>query len=245
MHLDAETLERVLHGELDSRRDASVRSHLASCRACEARLAESRLQETRLFGLLEDLDHEPPGVDWDAVVPVANPGRKAGSLIAASIALVLAAGGILYALPESPLRGWINGLLIGDDVESTEPETGAGAKSGVPVSGLSVRPAGPFEVVFAAPQEAGAIRVTLVNTGDLEIRVVGAPVKLESGPDRLTVSNAGSRSSYEILVPDSAPSIRVRVGSATVLVKEGDDVRVTVPRGTSGEYLIDLTQPGS
>ncbi len=67
MHLDAETLERVLHGELDEARDAAAREHLSSCPICEAALEESRLRERRLFGLLEALDHEPPGLDWEAV----------------------------------------------------------------------------------------------------------------------------------------------------------------------------------
>ena len=243
MHLDAESLERLLHGELDPGREAAVRNHLATCPACEARLRESRALEARLFDLLEELDHESPGLDWQGVIHVPTPRRNAGTRIAASIAFLLVAGGILYALPDSFLRGWIDRLLGGEDVEAPAPEVRSGTERDASVSGLAVRPAGAFEVVFAAPQAVGTIRVTLVGTMDLELRILGAPVELESGPDRLTVSNVDSRSSYELLVPESAPSIRVRVRGEDVFVKDGDMVRTAARRDSAGSYVLDLGGP--
>jgi hypothetical protein len=242
MHLDAESLERLLHGELDPGREAAVRSHLATCPACEARLRESRALEARLFDLLEELDHEPPGVDWKAVVHAPTSRWRASSRIAASIAFLLLAGGILYALPESSVRGWIDRLLGRDDIEA--PATGAGSGSEeASVSGLTVRPGASFDVVFATRQAVGTIRVTLVGTMDLELRILGAPVELESGPDRLTVSNVDSRSSYELLVPESAPSIRVRVRGEDVFVKDGDTVRTAALHDSAGSYVLDLGGP--
>src|SRR5688572_31061850 len=118
MHLDAEALERVLHGELDADGEAAAREHLSGCPACEKALEESRLRERRVFGLFETLDHQAPGLDWEAV-EATEPGRSARLLIAASIAFVLAAG-ILYALPDSPLRDWID--RIGGEAPATEAE---------------------------------------------------------------------------------------------------------------------------
>jgi hypothetical protein len=238
MHLDAETLERVLHGELDEEREAAARGHLSNCPACVAALEESRLRERRLFGLFEALDHAAPGLDWQAVEAPGTGGSR-GLLVAASIAFVLAAG-ILYALPDSPLRSWID--RTGREAPAGEAEAGpVGARS---VSGLSIRPAGPFEIGFAGRQESGTIRVELADTPEVEIRVLGAPVGLESGPDRVTVANLGSRSDYAIRLPEAGPPVTVRVGNVAVFIKSVAGVRTAAPRFESGEYRIDLSRPG-
>ena len=236
MHLDPETLERVLHGELDDARDAPARDHLTGCPACAAALEESELRERRVFGLLERLDHEVPDLDWKAVESASRGGG--GFLIAASIACILAAG-MLYAFPDSPLRSWI------ERVREEAPTPGAAAGSGgsQSVSGLSIRPIAPFEIVFAGMQESGEVRIAIADTPELEISVLGAPVDLESGPDRVRVANLGSRSSYAVRLPDAGPTITVRVGNAVVLVRSGTELRTAAPRGDSGEYRIDLTRP--
>jgi hypothetical protein len=236
MHLDAETLERVLHRELDAERGAAAREHLSNCPRCNAALEESRLRERRVFGLLEALDHETPALDWGAVEAPKTPGGPR-LLIAASIACVLAAG-ILYALPDSPLRDWIE--QMGREVPAPA-EVGPGDLESV--SGLSIRPTAPFEIVFLGGQASGVVRVELADTPEIEIRVLGAPVSLESGPDRVTVENLGSRSSYAIRLPETGLPITLRVGGEPVLVKSGTDVQTAAPRTEDGQYRIDLA-PG-
>lgn len=237
MHLDAETLERVLHGELDGARGAAAREHLSSCPECNAALEESRRRERRVFGLLESLDHATPDLDWQAL-EAPDPRRGARLLVAASIACVLGAG-ILYALPDSPLRDWID--RVRRDGPASEVEVApAGPES---VSGLSIRPTGPFELVFAGRQESGVVQIELVETPEVEIRVLGAPVDLESGPDRVTVANRDSRSSYAIRLPVSGPAITVRVGNAVVLVRSGGELRTDAPRTGTDEYRLDLARP--
>jgi anti-sigma factor RsiW len=240
LHLDDESLERLLHGELDPDREESVRSHLATCPLCEARLKESRALESRLFGLLGKLAHDAPEIDWDWVRHAPTSRRNAGSRIAASIAFLLLAGGILYALPESPVRGWIDRLLGENAPEAPVPGDRFGSERDAAVSGLSVRPAGAFEIVFEASQASGTIRLRLVRTPDLQIRVLGSPVQLESGPDRVTVSNASSRSSYEILVPESASSILVRVEGEDVFVTRRGEVQGAGHPDSAGFYVLDL-----
>ena len=247
MHLDPETLERLLHDELDPRRETETRRHLDACPDCRERLADAGRREARIFGLFEELDHEPtaaqlalPGSHRVERQPGRN--RPAWYRIAASIALVIAAGGLLYALPGSPLREWISGSgaqerRIGDG------EAGRSAEVAGALSGLTVRPDGPYEIAFLARQSSGRIRVELTPSGEVQIRVAGEPVGLESGPDRLVVSNAGSRASYEIRLPAAGPPIGILLDGRIVFRKQGDRVETAADLDPSGAYLIDLSSP--
>lgn len=239
MHLDDESLERLLHGELDPGHEATVRRHLANCPSCEARLEETRDLESRLPGLLATLDHEAPEIDWNSALRSPSRRARAGSRIAASIAFLLLAGGILYAFPGSPVPGWID-RLRGSVATGTHPGMGSHSEIETAVSGLSVRPAGPFDIVFEDSQAIGTIRLRLVRTPDVEIRVLGSPVQLESGPDRVTFSNAISESSYEILVPESASSIRVQVDGEEVFRTQRGQVQSAGLPDSTGFYVLDL-----
>jgi hypothetical protein len=236
MHLDVETLERALHDELDSAARATVTDHLASCLACAERLAEAGRDEHRLFDLLEELDQEPLAIDWGAVTRESRSGGSARSLIAASVAFLLVATGILYAIPGSPLRAWFD-AVVREDPEVVAP---AAVPEDPALSGIAVEPADPFEVGFMASQRTGQIRIMLVLSKRLELRVVGETVGLESGVDRLLISNEGSGSSYELLVPRSLGSMRVRVGEMTVFDKQGENIRTPRSPDSTGTYTIDL-----
>jgi hypothetical protein len=245
MHLDSETLERLLHDELDPREGAETRRHLDACPDCRELLADAGRREARIFGLLEELDHEPPAARpaWRVSssterAPTRN--RPAWQRIAASIAFVITVGGVLYALPGSPLREWMAGPGVDGPRERGPGRAETDAEA---LSGLSVRPAGPYEIAFLARQPSGRVRVELTPTPDVQIRVAGEPVGLESGPDRLVVSNAGSRSSYEIRLPAAGPAVTVLVDGEIVLRKQGDRVETVSDPDSSGAYLIDLSSP--
>ena len=244
MHLDDETLERLLHGELDPGPEATVRSHLASCSSCETRLEESRALESRLVGLLGTLDHEAPEIDWNSVLHPPSTRERAGWRIAASIAFLLLGGGILYALADSPIRGWIDRLRGMEVTQAPTSDIGSREEIETPVSGLSLKPGDAFEIDFKDSQAIGAIRLRFVQTPEVEIRVLGSPVRLESGPDRLSVLNANSRSSYEILVPESAASIRVRVDGEEVFLTRRGEVQSAGLPDSSGSYVLDLRGSG-
>jgi hypothetical protein len=238
MHLDIETLERALHDELDPEPGEAVERHLASCPTCADRLTEARRDERRLFGLLEELDHEPPAINWGAVTRESRSGGSARSLIAASVAFLLVASGILFAIPGSPLRKFLESVLADTETVASAPEDPA-------VSGIAVEPADPFDVRFVASQRTGRIRITLVSSKRLELKVVGDPVELESGVDRLLISNEGSGSSYELLVPRALGSIRVRVGESTVFDKQGERIRTPRTPDSTGAYVIEMTPLGT
>lgn len=239
MHLDSETLERVLHDELDPALETAVRRHLEDCRDCAARVTEARAREAGIFALLSELDHEPrvAARRWEAEGAGARTG-PAWRRVAVAAMIVVAAGGALYAIPGSPLRQWIANVRDDSPAASTDiPGTGSPSEE---VSGIAVRPSGQYEIAFVAPQEAGRIRVTLSASPEVEIRVAGPPVGLESAPERLVVANAGSRSSYEIRLPEAGPVIEIVVAGRPVLRRIGSQVETSAPRDAAGRYIVEL-----
>ena len=70
-------------------------------------------------------------------------------MIAASLAFLVIAAGIMYAIPGSPLKSFVESVFR-DAPEPVAPVTADRA-----VSGIAVEPADPFEVAFAARQRTG------------------------------------------------------------------------------------------
>lgn len=234
MHLDEETLQRLLHGELAGPGESRARSHLASCRECVRRLEEAAREEDRIFGLLEELDHALPATGPESILPAGPAPERWRSRIAAGIAFLLVVGGIAVAVPGSPVREWVRGALRGDQPPASVEAGPTGEES---VAGVSVDPGESIEVAFEESQERGRILVRLVRAPELQVRIHGPSPGIRVHPDRIVVANAGSAASYEILVPESAPRMRVRVGPRVLLEKAGGEVRAPTPRSEEGWVL--------
>jgi hypothetical protein len=56
----------------------------------------------------------------------------------------------------------------------------------------------------------------------------------------VSVSNANSQSSYEILVPESAASIRLRVDGKEVFLTQWGEVQSAGLPDSTGFYVLDL-----
>src|SRR5436309_12741156 len=101
MHLDEELVQRVLHAELTPAAGQEVRDHLAGCAACRSKVDDAQREESRIFGLLRELDHPLPRL------PDVSPVRSGrGSLwrrLAASIAIGIVAAGAAYAASRGTL----------------------------------------------------------------------------------------------------------------------------------------------
>lgn len=240
MHLDESTLERTLHDELTGADRAAVENHLAACPECAERLARAEEDEQRLFGLFETLDHEPPPLDWAVVVApaprsVARPSHR--PLLAASLAFLVVAGAILAAIPGSPVREWLASGFRDGGVE----ERSARPENTLPLSGVSVVPEDPFEVVFMARQREGRLRIMFVAAGEVGLTVTGEPVVLESGTERLVVSNVGSSAEYELRIPRDLETFRVTVAGETLLEKQGEAIRTPTAPATGDMYILDLS----
>lgn len=237
MHLDDETLQRVLHDELDPDVVPRVRDHLAACPACARRLEDAEREERRVFSLLESLDHEPPAGDPEVILGAASGRERWRSLAAAAVAFLIVAAGLAYAIPGSAVREWVRSALLGDRPAAVS-ETPAAADE--PTAGVSIDPGDSLDVVFGSPQETGTIHVSSSPAGELLLQILGQPPGIRVESHRLRIDNAGSTASYRIEIPASAPRVGVYVGSRRVLVKVGLTVRAEAERDSTGGYVIPL-----
>lgn len=231
-HLDEETLQRAVDGELDAAAAPAVRQHLAGCPECARRVEEAGREQRRAFALLEALDHPVPALDPDAIVARRRAPRPR-PLAAAAVAVLVVAAGLAWALPGSPVRSWIRSARTGGGPEAVAPVEPASA-------GISVVPGDSLDVVFEAPQHAGAVRVAPSASGELHLRVEGEPPAIAVEPHRVRVANAGSSAGYRIEIPPAAPLVRVLVGDRPILVQRGASLRMATPPDSAGAIVLPL-----
>ncbi|KPK81046.1 MAG: hypothetical protein AMS25_07995 [Gemmatimonas sp. SM23_52] len=233
-HLDNESIELFLSGELSESEARPVRDHLAQCRACVRRVEAARQEDQEIGALLSVLDHPVPRVEAEDVMRRARRRWLRPRTAAAGIVLLVAAGAA-SAVPGSPVRTWLAGLF--ESLQGTPPQ------QGLPVGvsgGISVIPTEGFELVFETSQGSGVIRIFLTDEAELAVRAIGGGPGYSVGPERVRVENAGSAADYEILVPRSAESVRIRVGETVVFTKQGASITTAAGPDARGRYILDF-----
>lgn len=235
MHLDEETIQRLLHGELDPPSVTASRAHVATCPECRARLEEAEREERTAFELLDRLDHAPPGIDAETVAARAR-GRSSGwERRVAVVLLAVAAAGAAYAAPRSPLPGWVD--RVAGWVEGDAPDTAA---SPLESAGISVEPTGPFTIVFETEQTQGAASVLVTDASHIVVRSRDSSASFATDVERLTIRNAGSTADFDIELPRGAPRVEILVGGRRVLLQEGPRIVTDAPMDDEGRYRIPL-----
>ena len=251
MHLDAERIQRVLHGELPIAATADVTTHLAGCTECRVAVSLARAQEEELFGLLRTIDHPSPRRTGDVrQVHAAVRRRRAPPLRwAAGFVAAVGLAGVAYALPSSPLRRWLDAWRtpasrsIAPDVAQGVPErVGARLPEVADLSGVSFSPGVTALVAFKAVQSTGEARIELADVVDIEVRAPAGAVTFAAGSSRLTIENSGTAVSYDILIPRAAPRVEIRVAGVRVWLKEGARVMSEYSPGPDGVVRIPLAR---
>ena len=265
-HLDDETVQRLLHGELEPAAEAAAHAHLAGCAACREQLETARGEEARLlallrrldhaapdvsvadiaarddehvFELLRSLDHAPPPVSAGHVAARAGSGSRTPARWAAGILLMMAAGGLAYAAPGSPVRGWIDGLVRSEPQAPREaPAAAPRAPAAAGSSGVAVEPGERFTIAFGAGGLDGTAAVALVDGGEVVVRAAANGATFTTDVDRLTIESQHRAVSYEIDVPRTAPHVEIWAGDRRLLVKRGSTVLTAAPRDARGRYLL-------
>ncbi|MFN2399423.1 MAG: anti-sigma factor [Gemmatimonadaceae bacterium] len=228
MHLDEEQVQRLLHGELKPPAEASVREHLAGCADCNRRVAEVKREEEEVFALLTHVDHSPPRIDAGAIAARAR-GRDFGwGRLAAGFLLTLGFAGAVYALPGSPLRGWVQAVVqrkeVRPDPSSAVSVPAQAADAGKGVAGIAVSPGRELLILFTSRQAAGHAIITLADGPEVTVRALTGAASFTSGADRLVIDNPSSSATFEIQIPRAAPRVEIRVGEDRIFLKEGSRV---------------------
>jgi len=268
MHLDDEQIQRSLHGELDAPGKLALSEHAAGCAACRLRLEEAAREEEQIFGLLRQLDHAPPAIDAERVAARARGGRGArgegarsegarresarseGAFWmrrAAVLLVAIAAAGVVYAVPGSPLpmlvarvTDWIGGAPAHTPPPRTAPPAAPSSPSETATAGISVAPGARFTIRFASSQARGVATVTLSDGPDIVARVSGAGATFTTDADVLTIENRGSSADYEIELPRNAPWVEIQIDGQTVFLEQGDRIVTSALPDASGRYVLPL-----
>ncbi len=236
-HFDDGSIELLLSGEPSEPEVRRLLDHMAGCEACSRRFEAAKQEEQEIGALLSLVDHPVPKVGVEEVIRRATRlGRRTYIAAAAGIVLfVLAAAA--SATPGSPLRSWLVGLL--GEAREAPAQDGQGPSTGAP-GGISVIPAGEFELVFEAVQEVGVLRISLTDENELAIRSIGGGPGYSIAPEHVRVENAGSTADYEITIPRSAEHVRIRVADAVVLVKRGASIVTAAVQDAAGRYVMNF-----
>jgi anti-sigma factor RsiW len=244
MHLDEERMQRLLHDELGAPAQVSVRDHLATCLECRSRLAEAEREEAWVFDRLRRLDHALPQVNAEALMSVRAPRASAWPRVAAGIFLALAAAGVAYAAPGSPLP-----RLLEQVIQWIAPGSQWGIESSSPPSsapdsqaGIAIAPGDRLTIVFVEDRLQDTASVSLTDSSEVIVRALGGRTTFSSDNDRLVVGHQGTPAKFDILIPRAAPYVEVWAGDHRILLKEGSRIVTSVHPSAEGGYLLPLSR---
>jgi hypothetical protein len=195
--------------------------------------------DPEIDALLASLDEEPPSISVDTVITRARAARRAGAPAlrwAAAIALALVAAGVAYAAPRGAVAEWLErlGSIVGirsDDVVVPVP--------GSDPAGVALDASGEVILRFDPPGLAGHARVSLTDGDEVVVRSASGSTRFISEPERLVVQHPSS-DTMDIQIPRTAIRVRIDIGSATVLFKDGSQVVTAAPSDGLGGWLLAL-----
>ena len=269
-HLDDGRLRALMDEELGDADAGAVRLHLEDCDACRHRMVELEGRATLVAQALGHLDTAAPTAGARAAVlerigsrpreervgptrPVASvehaesKGRAGGlrtPLARAAILVLFLGGGLVTALPASPVRGWIAagwaratelfdsqdeaGTPAGPTEEATPqtPGGGVGTQRGTP-AGVRLDATGEeISIVLRGVGAGTSIVVRLVPGGEAGV-FADDPATFRTAEGRIEVIGAADRVFVDL--PQDAAAASIEVNGGIYLTKQGDRIDVTGP----------------
>jgi hypothetical protein len=241
MHLDEELVQRVLHAELTPAAGQEVHDHLAGCAACRSRVDDAQREESRIFGLLRELDHPLPRIP-DDVSPVRSGRGPLWGRLAASIAIGIVAAGAAYAASGASLPRMFQRLVnwVAQTPAPNRPVTRPPGSS-VAGRGIAVTAGDRLLILFSAAKTEGLATISLTDDSDVEVRTIRGQASFTSDLDRLQIDSRSDSTRFQVLIPRRAALVEVQVGGRRVFLKEGDRVVTQARPDPRGDYLIPLS----
>lgn len=238
MHLDEEQIERLKDGELAPASAAVARAHLAQCADCRQRLEQAEREEQQLVARLARLDHPAPALDPEVVISGIR--RPAPVLRwAAMVLLGLGIAGAAYAIPGSPLPGWLHRILAGGEAHPPAP-VAPDTTTGVDPAGIALDAGAPLVIEFPVPVPQGTAEVVLVEQPTVELRAPQGSATFSVASGRVVVQSASPGLRVGIAVPYAARRVEIRVAGRQLLLAEAGVVTTRSAPAGPGRYLLQL-----
>lgn len=251
MHLDTDRVQRVLHGELHAHDEVAVREHLDSCPSCRARVTAAEQDERDVMRMLGALDHAPPTISAQRVLERARVAPRVPAAFRWAAGLLLAFGvtSVAYAIPGSPVRGWVDavGLRLAGRVAvplaPTVPITlvpkpaGPGA-----TAGIAVAPGRALLIEFSSPVGA-QVTVALTDEG-AEVVVLAPPgaVSFTANAERLEIAINDSSARIDVRIPRTAARVEILVNGVRRYLKVAARITTTGVASAIDPYVITVEQ---
>jgi hypothetical protein len=247
VHLDEEQVQRLLDGELTQEAERAVREHAASCEACRQKLADAERDLRHAQRVLPALDDPPPAVTAEAVTiwaEVMGAGERMQKVAllrrAAAVVLVVGIAGAAYAIPGSPVRGWVHAVVqrLGGHPGSS-PRVAPPPEESIPVgAGISVPPGDKLQILFVLAQGEGQAFVSLTDGPEVQVHAPTGAASFTSGSGQLLVDVRDPSPTFEVQIPRAAPWVEIQSGGIRVFLKDGE--RVSGASSSPGGYILKL-----
>ena len=240
MHLDEEQLQRFLHGEQDEPSTRAAAGHLRSCPQCRARLSEVERDQREVYALLRPVGGPPPAVTAEQIAERARGSRLGWGRWAAGILLAAVIAGGAYAMPGSPLAGWVH--AVSERIRGSErPPTPVEPPPMPLMAGLAVPPGKGLVILFEQAQPQSKVHVSLGDWTEVRVRGPSGGATFGSEADTLRIGNRDSTATFEVEIPRDARMVEIRVAGTRIFAKEG--ARIVAPGAdeVAEVYLLPLT----
>jgi len=234
-HVDDGALLALLDGELTTAERTSVETHVAACPECAARRDEMRFATRRATAALDLLSVPESRLEMPAALREAA-GRAPASLasararrwarlsrrsvaVAAGITLLVSAGA--YAVPGSPVRGWVdNGIDAVAAWIAGDPQVAGDAGP----SRVSVDPRdGAVRIMVVGGHEATRLTVELSDEETATVAARDASFHVEPG----VIEVAGAADEIRVTLPRNAATGSVVIDESEVVRLEDGELRRT------------------
>lgn len=243
-HLTRGTLQALLDGELrDDQRVAAV-EHLSTCDRCRA-IRASLERDSALFSSAISLVDRPPSRRVDRIATGA--GRVSrwsrAAILRAAILIIGFAGVAAAVVPGSPLGSWVREVgrqLVGEPA-ALPPGPSVDVDMG-DAAAISLLPSdGALQVVITGFSPESTVRVRIVDgtQGYVRVRETAVDPRFVTAPGRIEVTGQGDGEIW-IDLPKSAVEASVEVDGQSIILKEGDQLRMLQPATDSlfGDILF-------
>jgi hypothetical protein len=205
------------------------------------RVASSEREESEIHALLGQLDHEPPMVNANSIMVRTTPSRRTAWRWAAAILLATSAAAAAYLVPSSPIGALLYALLHRSDSHQPAPAPVIPAP-GETSAGIALSPGQNLVIIFAVAQTSGTADILFSDSGDVHVSAGSGAARFESDEDVLRIDNAASTATFEIVIPQGAPRIEIRIGDERVFLKEGQEIVTGAAKRPDGGFTLSIAR---